>query len=71
MDNEMRDLNGFEACRVLKGRPATAKLPVLIATAGALTLSQLDAADGFMVKPFRIELLFSILEQMLGRRDRL
>jgi len=71
MDNEMRDLNGFEACRVLKSRPATAKLPVLIATAGSLTLSQLDAADGFMVKPFRMELLFSILEQMLGRRERL
>jgi len=69
MDNEMRDLNGFEACRVLKSRPATAHLPVLIATAGALTLSQLDAADGFMVKPFRMELLFSILEQMLGRKD--
>jgi len=71
MDNEMQDLNGFEACRVLKSRPATARLPVLIATAGALTLSQLDAADGFMVKPFRMELLFSILEQMLGRKERL
>lgn len=69
MDNEMSQLNGFEACRVLKSRPATARLPVLIATAGQLTLSQLDAADGFMVKPFRMELLFSILEQMLGRRD--
>jgi CheY-like chemotaxis protein len=71
MDNEMQDLNGFEACRVLKSRPETAHLPVLIATAGSLTLSQLDAADGFMVKPFRMELLFSILEQMLGRRERL
>jgi CheY-like chemotaxis protein len=71
MDNEMPDLNGFEACRVLKHQPATARLPVLIATAGSLTLSQLDAADGFMVKPFRMELLFSILEQMLGRRERL
>ena len=71
MDNEMQDLNGFEACRVLKSRPETARVPVLIATAGALTLSQLDAADGFMVKPFRMELLFSILEQMLGRRERL
>jgi CheY-like chemotaxis protein len=69
MDNEMNDLNGFEACRVLKSRPRTARLPVLIATAGALTLSQLDAADGFMVKPFRMELLFSILEQMLGRKE--
>jgi CheY-like chemotaxis protein len=69
MDNEMRDLNGFEACRVLKGRPDTARLPVLIATAGALTLSQVDTADGFMVKPFRMELLFSMLEQMLGQKE--
>lgn len=66
MDNEMKHLNGFEACRVLKSREETAAIPVLIATAGSLTLAQLDAADGFMVKPFRAELLFSILDHMLG-----
>ncbi len=70
MDNEMKHLNGFEACRMLKSRPATARIPVLIATAGSLTLQQLDAADGFMVKPFRMELLFSILDHMLGRKER-
>lgn len=68
MDNEMPRLSGFEACRVLKSRPETAGIPVLIATAGALTLAQLDDADGFLVKPFRAELLFSMLDHMLGRR---
>lgn len=68
MDNEMVHVNGFEACRMLKAAQRTARLPVLIATAGALTLQQLDAADGFMVKPFRMELLFSILDDMLRRR---
>ena len=68
MDNEMKDLNGFEACRELKSRPATADIPVLIATAGSLTLHQLDSADGFMVKPFRMELVFSILDHLLGRK---
>jgi len=71
MDNEMKYLDGCQACRVLKSRPATAKIPVLIATAGALSLQQLDAADGFLVKPFRMELLFSILDHMLGRVDKL
>ena len=71
MDNEMQHLNGFEACRVLKSRPATARLPVLIATEGSLTLQQLDAADGFLVKPFRLELLFSMLDHVLGRQERL
>jgi CheY-like chemotaxis protein len=71
MDNEMKDLNGFEACRVLKSKEPTRGLPVLIATAGSLTLQQLDAADGFMVKPFRIDLLFSILDDMLGRQNAL
>jgi CheY-like chemotaxis protein len=70
MDNEMKFVNGFEACRVLKSCERTRTLPVLIATAGSLTLRQLDAADGFLVKPFRMELLFSILEHMLGRRER-
>jgi CheY-like chemotaxis protein len=71
MDNEMQYLNGFEACRVLKSRPSTARLPVLIATEGSLTLAQLDAADGFLVKPFRLELLFSMLDHVLGRQERL
>jgi CheY-like chemotaxis protein len=71
MDNEMQHLNGFEACRVLKSRPGTARLPVLIATEGSLTLQQLDAADGFLVKPFRMELLFSMLDHVLGRQERL
>jgi len=65
MDNEMKHLNGFEACRVLKSRSETRDIPVLIATAGSLTLQQLDAADGFLVKPFRMELLFSMIEHML------
>jgi CheY-like chemotaxis protein len=71
MDNEMKHLNGFEACRVLKSRERTRRLPVLIATEGSLTLQQLDAADGFLVKPFRMELLFSILDHVLGRQDKL
>src|SRR5690606_37842692 len=41
MDNEMPRLSGFEACRVLKARDETKSIPVLIATAGALTLAQL------------------------------
>lgn len=69
MDNEMPLLNGFEACRVLKARPETKDIPVLIATAGSLTLQQLDAADGFLVKPFRIELLFSMIDHLLPPRD--
>lgn len=69
MDNEMPQLNGFVACSVLKSKPETKDIPVLIATAGSLTLDQLDQADGFLVKPFRIELLLSMLDHMLGRHN--
>ena len=68
MDNEMPRLNGFEACQEIKSRPGTQDIPVLIATAGSLTLRQLDLADGFLVKPFRIELLLNMLDHMLARR---
>ena len=71
MDNEMPRLNGFSACGVLKSREHTRNIPVLIATAGSLTLNQLDAADGFLVKPFRMELLLSMIEHMLSRRPAL
>ena len=67
MDNEMPRLTGFEACRELKAREATKDIPVLIATAGKLTLQQLDAADGFLVKPFRIDLLLSMMDHLLSR----
>lgn len=67
MDNDMVHLSGFEACHILKSRPASRNIPVLIATAGALTLRQLDAADGFLVKPFRIELLLAMIEHLLHR----
>jgi CheY-like chemotaxis protein len=67
MDNEMPRLNGFVACGELKAREATCAIPVLIATAGQLSLGQLDAADGFLVKPFRAELLFSMIEHLLSR----
>lgn len=67
MDNDMVHLNGFEACHILKSREETRQIPVLIATAGSLTLRQLDAADGFLVKPFQAELLFSMLEHLLER----
>jgi len=69
MDNEMPQLNGFVACRVLKSKAETKDITVLIATAGALTLDQLDQADGFLVKPFRIELLLSMLDHMIVRRS--
>ncbi|MCB9899326.1 MAG: response regulator [Planctomycetes bacterium] len=67
MDNDMVHLSGFEACHILKSREGTRDIPVLIATAGALTLRQLDDADGFLVKPFRIELLLSMLDHLLNR----
>lgn len=70
MDNEMPDLDGFEACRLLKDSPLTCDIPVLIATAGERTLAQLEAADGFMVKPFRIDLLFALLDDMLELKER-
>ncbi|RKY21678.1 MAG: hypothetical protein DRQ55_03630 [Planctomycetota bacterium] len=71
MDNEMPRLTGFVACAELKSRERTRGIPVLIATAGQLSLSQLDAADGFLVKPFRAELLFSMIDHMLSHRGAL
>ncbi len=70
MDNEMTDLDGFEACQLLKQSERTRDIPVLIATAGQRTLEQLEAADGFMSKPFRIDLLYALLDDMLELKGR-
>lgn len=67
LDNEMPVLDGVVACRRLKERPETARIPVLIATAGEIRLDQLEGVDGMLAKPFRVEMLLDLIERLLSR----
>jgi CheY-like chemotaxis protein len=71
LDMHLPDLDGLEVCRLLRSRPATAKLPVIHVS--AVHVDTLDAmaaanagADGFMVAPVDAALLASTLDRLLA-----
>ena len=66
MDYEMPGMDGVTCCERLKENPDTRHIPVLLATAGQVDLSTLTYADGFLVKPYRRDILFSLVRKLLS-----
>jgi DNA-binding response OmpR family regulator len=86
LDILMPGMDGYEVCRRLRGRPATAHLPVILITASETKdkVKGLDAgADDFLAKPFdqaellarvrsllRVKRYHDIIERQAGRLRR-
>lgn len=78
LDLMMPRKDGFQACKELKGDPATAAIPVLVLTAISEKLShtkyaksmglELEAED-YIDKPVDANLLLERLEKLLRRRS--
>ncbi|MGH7163557.1 MAG: response regulator [Planctomycetota bacterium] len=66
MDYQMPEMDGVAACEALKADPRTRPIPVLLATASQVDLSTLTYADGFLVKPYRQDILFSLVRKLLS-----
>ncbi|NJN14436.1 MAG: response regulator [Planctomycetes bacterium] len=66
MDFQMPGMDGVTACEALKGNPETAEIPVLLATRSQVDLAALTYADGFLVKPYRQDVLFSLVSKLLS-----
>jgi CheY-like chemotaxis protein len=66
MDVEMPRMDGVEACKHLKSDPELSRIPVLLASAGAVELAQAASPDGYLVKPFRADALQRFLETLLN-----
>jgi len=66
MDYQMPEMDGVTCCEALKADPKTEKIPVLLATRSQVDLASLTYADGFLVKPYRQDVLFSIVRKLLG-----
>ncbi len=64
-DVEMPRMTGIELRDALANDPTSAKIPVLLATAGAVPLAEKAAPGGFLVKPFHADSLFRFLENLL------
>lgn len=70
LDLRLPVLDGFAVLRWLKGRPATARIPVLALTAaGSLETQQaLDrGCAGFVAKPFNLDELLETVRPFLSQ----
>ncbi|TWA71479.1 PAS domain S-box-containing protein [Azospirillum brasilense] len=71
MDVQMPEMDGFEATRRLRARPAGQGLPIIAMTASALPSDRQRCLDGGMddhiAKPIDVEQLFSVVTRWLGQ----
>lgn len=69
LDVEMPGMDGRAVLDRLRDDPELASTPVLMATAAAIELSELQRVAGLLHKPYPREVLFAMLAQLLGRRS--
>ena len=73
-DISMPELDGLEACRILKGDVVTSHIPVLLLTARTLDEQQVEGyehgADAYVSKPFKAEVLIAQVRSLLDNRIR-
>lgn len=74
-DVMMPEMNGLELCEKIKGNPKTAHIPVVLITARAAAVHELEGlesgADDYIVKPFNPRILFSKIQSLLLNRRKL
>jgi two-component system, OmpR family, alkaline phosphatase synthesis response regulator PhoP len=73
LDLNLPVLDGFEVCRLIRSRPATQQLPIIMLTARTSEtdrVSGLDlGADDYVVKPFSLRELAARVRAVLRRRQ--
>jgi CheY-like chemotaxis protein len=76
LDVHLPDLIGYEVCRLMRGKPTTAHLPIVYVS--AMYVSEEDqkhgmgtGADAYLVSPVDPETLLATLDQLIGQRPAL
>jgi CheY-like chemotaxis protein len=69
MDVQMPELDGCEACRLIKHHPELSDIPVLLISGDGEVASRAVAAgaDAFMPKPFHLDRLLARIRSLMGR----
>ena len=73
IDWVMPEMEGPTAIAILRGDPATARLPILLmsGTEGAEDVAAVTGADAFLPKPFHSRELLAAVARLLGISDRM
>lgn len=68
MDIWMGGVDGRDICRIIKGDPNTADIPVLLISAAQnIEVSAIESgADTFLEKPFELQDLIQTIERLVG-----
>jgi DNA-binding response OmpR family regulator len=59
-------VSGVELCRILKADPDTAGIPVVLMSAASRNSSAGACADGYIAKPFDLDVLDKLIERLLS-----
>jgi signal transduction histidine kinase/ligand-binding sensor domain-containing protein/DNA-binding response OmpR family regulator len=74
-DVMMPEMDGLELCSKIKSHPKAAHIPVVLITARAAAVHELEGlesgADDYIVKPFNTRILFSKVHNLLVQRKKL
>lgn len=74
-DVMMPKMDGFEMCRLMKTDLETSHIPIILLTARTLEEDQIEGyengADGYLSKPFSINVLRSRIHNLLAAKNRL
>jgi CheY-like chemotaxis protein len=68
MDFQMPRLDGVQAAIRIRKTLKKPECRILLATAALMDLSAVAEADGFLLKPYSKEILFSFIHALLGQR---
>lgn len=69
LDYEMPEMDGLQVIERLRADPATRTMPVLLSSAGRVSLADIQRADGFLAKPFPESLLFEMIDRVLRGKE--
>ncbi len=69
MDFQMPRLDGVQAAIRIRKTLKKSECRILLATAALMDLSAVAEADGFLLKPYSKEILFSFIHALLGQRS--
>jgi CheY-like chemotaxis protein len=62
-------MNGLALCRAIRAEPTYRSIPIVLMTAASMQVSRADCDYAALVrKPFEVEALLTIIEQVLNER---